>query len=235
MRTLVGLAAGLFALTLAAAAAANSAGIGNFSGKTGGNCGTCHNTGGAAPTLAFDGPSTLAAGAQGQYTLTVTTTLAKTGADIAGSDGVAFTAGTGLKSSSNDLVQSSPVAPTGGAATYTFTVTAPTAGSSMTLYASGVAADGNGTQTGDGSAVTTKTITVTGGAAAPASSSSSSTSTSSTGDDDDSTTKTTTDARDPWNDTQSCSASRGPSSAGVMAATFLALGLVASTRRRRRR
>ena len=238
MRKLVGALAGLFALTLTAAASASSAGISGFSGKTAGSSCTmtgCH-SGGAAPTVAIDGPATLAAGAQGSYTFTVTTALAKSGADIAASDGATLAAGTGLKIMSGELVQSSPLATASGAAKYTFTVTAPTSGTTMTLYAAGLAADGTGGTTGDGQAQTTLAVTVTGGGAAPAASSSASTS---TGDDDDSTTtksKSTSTASptDPWNDTQSCSASRGPSTGGIVAATFVVLGLVATKRRRQK-
>lgn len=223
-------------MTLTAVASANSGGIGNYSGKSGANCGTCH-TGGAAPTVAITGPTTLAAGAQGTYTLTVTTTLPKTGADIAASDGATLGAGTNLKASSNDVVQNSPVATASGAATYTFTATAPTSGTTMTLYGCGVGADGNGGQTGDGAAVTTLAVTVTGGSAAPAASSSSSSDTSTSskkGDDDDDSASTTAANKDPWNDTQSCAATPGEKTSGVVAGTFVALALLASKRRRRK-
>ena len=240
MRKLVGgVLAGLFALSLTTAASAFTGGDPGASGKTAGNtCGnaSCH-TGGPTPTVKIDGPATLAAGATGQYTFTVTTSLTKTGMGVAGSDGVTFTAGTGDQISSGEVAQSSPQAVTSGATTYTFSVVAPTTGSSMTLYGCGVGANGDGNSTGDGAATTTLAVTLTGGgAAAPASSSSASTS---TGDDDDSTstksTKTTTTSpADPWNDTQSCAAQGGPSPTGLVAATFLVLGLVATTRRRRK-
>ena len=241
MRKLVGVAAGLFALTLTATASATSSGLAGDSGKSSGTCGTCH-TGGAAPTVAIDGPDTLAANAQGSYTITVTTSLTSTGIDVAGSQGVALAAGTGDKVMSSEIVQSSPLAATGGSAQYTFTVTAPGFGQSLTLFASGVGANGDGAMGGDGAVAITKTIAVTGGSAAPPTSSETSTSSKKKkssdddDDDDDSTASKQTTVANPWNDTQSCAVSRGPSgdATPVVAAAFVALGLVASMRRRRR-
>src|SRR5207247_2465804 len=54
-----------------ALAFASSTGISGYSGKNASTCNSCH-TGGAAPMVTLNGPSTLVASATGTYTVTIT-------------------------------------------------------------------------------------------------------------------------------------------------------------------
>src|SRR5262249_13110798 len=124
---------GLAAFTFALHATANSGGIAGYSGKSEKNCNSCH-TGGTAPTVTLEGPYTLAAGKSAEYTLTVVGDD-KTGAVVAATDGVDLKAGDGFKASNSEMIHKAPQGATG---TFKFTVTAPEAGDSMTLFAVGL-------------------------------------------------------------------------------------------------
>jgi uncharacterized protein (TIGR03382 family) len=218
-------------VTAAGTASASSGGIAGYSGKSSVTCtttATCHG-GGTAPDVKLDGPTTLAAGADGEYTLTVTGTD-KTGADIAASSSSAkFTAEDGLKVLNNELVHSAPGA---GTATYKFKVTAPTSGAKMTLYASGL---GGGSQTASSSKAITMDVAITGGSAATGDdddSTSTTTKKSTSGDDDDDSTsskKSDLKNADPWNDS-GCNATGGSSQTW---AALLVAGVLLASRRRR--
>lgn len=162
--------AAVFGVLVSASVFATPAGISGFSGKSAGsNCGACH-TGGAAPTVAVTGPTTLAAGATGSYTVTITGGAgANAGVDAAFSGATsaaaAFTAGTGTKVLNGELVQSAAKPFAAGTATFTFTVKAPTAGGMFTLNVAGLSANNNNGPDGDGFATATLNITVPGGGA----------------------------------------------------------------------
>ncbi|MBX3226025.1 MAG: hypothetical protein KIT84_29380 [Labilithrix sp.] len=192
MRSWLSLSAALLVTLAAAPASANSGGVKGYSGKSA-SCKTCHN-GGAAPTVTLDGPSSLAAGASGDYTLTVKTELTKGSAGIS-ADGATLTAGENLKVTDGELTQTGPIDVAGGEVVFSFKVKAPSSGSSFKIYAAGLGSDGVNI-TGDGDATTTKSVSITGGGGggggddeddddSSSSSSSSSSKKTSSGDDDD--------------------------------------------------
>lgn len=124
-------------------------------------CSNCH-TGGPKPTVAFTGPATIDAGAVAQFTFTVTTGAAETGVDIAATNGVTLEHGTNTQDEFSELTQPAPQTPSGGKTDYTFTVTGPPYAGTIELWGSGVAANGNGSISGDNSAEGTMMITVVG-------------------------------------------------------------------------
>jgi hypothetical protein len=131
----------------------------------------CHSPTGSAPTVALTGPATLAAGATGSFTLTLTANAApntQSGCDIATSSAQAALAVTtaNLTLSSGELVQKTPLAFTNGTATYDFKITAPATAGSFTVYAYGMATNGSGTGGDNGKAATPLVVNVTGGAPA---------------------------------------------------------------------
>jgi hypothetical protein len=103
---------------------------------------TCHqNSSTAAVVVSVTGPATLAPGATGTYTLSVSRssgTFSTGGVDIAVSSGtLALASGsTGLKISSGELVHSAKFT---GATTKTFTLTAPATPGPITIYCTGAA------------------------------------------------------------------------------------------------
>jgi hypothetical protein len=135
-------------------------GIDGYTGKQGATCGACH-TGGGAPTVQIQGPTTINAGADVAYTFRVQTGAAITGMAVAATDGIKLLPGTGTMEQFAEVVQSAPRAPTGGAATYGFSVRA-MYGGTIKLWAVGLAANNNNGVGGDGAAATTLDVTVNG-------------------------------------------------------------------------
>ena len=181
MRALAAVSALLVTVLMSTAALANGGGVAGYTGKPtsfapqGESCSQCHN-GGTAPQVSIAGPSTLAAGQSGDYTLIVKTGETRAGAGVAATDGVVLTAGTGggFRDSFGEMVQDGSKAVSGGQATFSFRVTAPLTGTTLRLWAVGLAANGSGTG-GDSAAQITQDVSVTGGApATPPSTSSSS-------------------------------------------------------------
>ncbi|MBX3203415.1 MAG: hypothetical protein KF764_00040 [Labilithrix sp.] len=161
-----------FALTtslLTLTASANGGGVAGYTGKPtatspqGQSCNQCHN-GGATPQVSITGPASLAAGQSAEYSLVVATGQARAAGAIAGSDGAVLAplAGGGLRDSFGEMVQDGSRAVAGGQAAFRFRVTAPMTGTTLKLWAVGLAANGNGTG-GDRAAHATRDITVTGG------------------------------------------------------------------------
>lgn len=173
MRAVVGIAAFAVASLVPAAARANSSGVAGYSGKpninapAGESCNQCH-SGGTAPTLSWMGPTTLAAGQTAEYTLVVSTGASRAAAGIAATDGVVLTPVQNVIDAFGEMVQNAPVAVAGGQATFRFTVKAPASGTTLRLWAVGLAANNNGATSGDRAAHGTRDVTVTGGAPAPA-------------------------------------------------------------------
>lgn len=162
-----------FAFASPAFGNSNASGDTGRSSKTAGQtCNTnCHSPTGSAPAVALTGPATLAAGASGNFTLTLTANAApntQSGCDIATSSAQAVLAATtaNLTLSGGELVQRTPLAITNSVATYAFTVTAPSTAGSFTVYAYGMATNGSGTGGDDGKAATPLVVNVTGGAPA---------------------------------------------------------------------
>lgn len=157
----------LSACLLSAPALAFKAGVTGNSGKPGSTqtCNTCH-SGGSAPTVELTGPTSLAAGATGQYKLTITGGAGqKGGMNVAvDNSGASLEPGTdtGLKKQSNELTHTAPKPASAGAITFDFTMVAPPSEGTVKIFAAGNSVNGDTAQTGDLSALTSLSVTVTG-------------------------------------------------------------------------
>jgi hypothetical protein len=127
---------------------------------------TCHSSGNV-PQVDLTGPTSLAPGATGSYTLTVHNTGSQTyaGLNVTAAEGV-FTPGgtdTQLKPNNlthlNELTHTDKKASSGGQTSFSFDWTAPPAGfTNVTLVGWGNAVDGNVIMTGDAAAMATLTV-----------------------------------------------------------------------------
>jgi hypothetical protein len=162
-----------FACTLAlcttgAVAGAHEDGITGYSGKSGTFCNKCH-SGGVAPTVMLDGPTTLAAGSSATYTFTITGGAGAAGGLDAALDGASIAAGARLatvspstKLVSGEVTHTQPVSFASGSLTFQLSVVAPAAAGTMTLYVAGNSTNHDGTDKGDRAAATSLAITVDG-------------------------------------------------------------------------
>ncbi|HEX5747138.1 MAG TPA: MXAN_6652 family MXYO-CTERM-anchored protein [Archangium sp.] len=155
----------LSACLLSAPAFAYSAGMTGNSGKSAATCSTCH-AGGSAPTVTLTGPSSLAAGATGQYTLTITGGPGLKGGMNVAVDNTAASlepgTGTGIKKVSNELTHNAPKPAASGAITFNFSLVAPPSAGTVRIFAAGNSVNGDNNSTGDASATATLPVTVTG-------------------------------------------------------------------------
>ena len=151
------------------AALANVSGLAGYSGKpnlsapAGESCNKCH-SGAAAPMVTLTGPATLTAGQVADYALVVTTGANRAAGGVAATDGIVLTPVTGFRDSFGEMVPNGGLAVSGGKATFNFKVTAPMTGSTLRLWAVGLAANGNNGASGDKAAHLIKDVAVTGGA-----------------------------------------------------------------------
>lgn len=153
-----------------AIAFANQLGVVGYSGQRAGEtCNNCH-SGGGTPTVRITGPSTLAAGQTGDFTLTITGGAGTRGGMNVSVD-VAEAALQGVSGSttafSNEVHQSAPKAFSGGSVSFPFKLVAPPFGGTVKLFGAGNSVNGNGGTSGDRAALTTLSVTVTGGTTAP--------------------------------------------------------------------
>jgi uncharacterized protein (TIGR03382 family) len=161
-------AAGVLAASLLSTSAfAFGAGKTGSSGKSGSQpCTMCHN-GGTAPTVEISGPTTLAAGATGQYTLIIRGGAAvKAGMNVAASDAAASLepgSATEQKKEAGELTHKTSKAFSNGEARFDFSLIAPSTAGTVTLFGAGNSTNGNGTAVGDMSATTTLNVTVSAG------------------------------------------------------------------------
>ncbi len=152
-----------FALLAPAAAFATSGGVVGYSGKGGIFCTSCHGVGaGTVPTVAIEGPASLATGEVATYTVRITGGPGvRGGTNVAASTAaVGLAAGPGLVLEGGELRHTAPKAFASGNTSWTFFVTAPPTAGTFTLYAAGNSCNGMGSG-GDRSATTTRAITVT--------------------------------------------------------------------------
>jgi hypothetical protein len=189
MRKMLAALSGAALLLATSVALSHSNGITGQSGKQGANCNSCH-TGGATPNVQIRGPLKIDAGATATYRFHIEPrplydggyeagdggldagdaeagpmSYGVTGCGIAAQDELTLgaTSDGGLKALNGELTHVAPLAPDdAGTATYSFTVTAPQYGGFYTIYASGNAANGDGTQAGDMAGLTTFTVQVIG-------------------------------------------------------------------------
>lgn len=153
----------LSACLLSAPAFAFGNGAVGYSGKSNPTCTMCH-SGGSAPTVELTGPTSLAAGATGQYKLTITGGPGlKGGMNVAVDDTAAsLEPGTDTRKQTNELTHKAAKPASGGSITFDFTMVAPPSAGTVKLFAAGNSVNGDGNQTGDLSATTTLSVTVTG-------------------------------------------------------------------------
>jgi hypothetical protein len=153
----------LGALLAPLTALAYGGGVVGFSGKSPGQlCTGCHTVStGTAPTVTLDGPATLNAGQTGTFTLTITGGPGVRGGMNVAVSGTAavLNAGAGSAKESGELRHASPLAFSGGRVSWSFTVTAPSAAGTFTLYGAGNSTNGSGSG-GDRSALVTKVVNV---------------------------------------------------------------------------
>jgi hypothetical protein len=120
--------------------------------------------------VTLTGPDTLAAGATGNYTLTISG-----GAGVKGGMNVAVNNNGGtlgivagdLKLVTGELTHTAAKAFTGTEVQFAFTLKAPDAAGTTTLFASGNSTNGNGSEDGDRSVSITKQVQITGGTGNP--------------------------------------------------------------------
>lgn len=158
---------------------ANGGGTTGYSGRfpSEGTCSKsgCHAPGAAVPTISLAGPTSLAAGATGNYTLTITTGAGRVGFNIDAADSANLlavvapgkialnTAATGAGVTFGEVHHTGPNAPK----VVNFSMTAPAAGvTGIRIYAAGMASNNSGTG-GDGVSNTSYNVTVTGGGTPP--------------------------------------------------------------------
>ncbi len=176
------------AVTLARSAGAHP-GITGYSGKpyngTSETCTTnCHAKGANPPTLTITVPTSVVAGSTSQVTIVVAGNRVRTSLNAAFTDGVKTVKGTNTDTplpaqEPTELAAVDPP-PSGATATYKFSFIAPNVPGAITMYVSGMAANGSGTG-GDAVATTTRAITITALDAGMASDAGSSSGTSGTG------------------------------------------------------
>ena len=132
----------------------------------------CHsvNPSAATPTVEISGPTTLAAGATGDYTLIIRGGAAvKAGMNVAVSNngGTLSTVGNDLKLLSGELTHTAPKDFANNEARFDFKLVAPSAAGTSKLFASGNSTNGNGSNEGDRSVSVTRDIQITGGSQQP--------------------------------------------------------------------
>ncbi|PTL75967.1 MXAN_6652 family MXYO-CTERM-anchored protein [Vitiosangium sp. GDMCC 1.1324] len=157
--------AGVVALSLLAAPAfATSTGITGQSGKDGLTCNTCH-SGGAAPTVEFSGPATLAPGETGQYSFIIRGGAAKKGGvNIAVSHAAALLqAGVGTKKLGAELSHFEPRDFVGDELRFDFSLVAPSTDVTLTLFGAGNSTNADLGSSGDRSSTARWSVVVGNG------------------------------------------------------------------------
>lgn len=166
---LAGIAAGLVSFS----AQANSSGILGRSGKQGQTCMSgCHGSNspsGLTPTVELSGPTSLEAGATGNYALIIRGGPAvKAGFNVAVSNGGGtLVAGSDQSVQGGELTHDRPKSFSDGEARFEFTLQAPASAGTVTLFGAGNSVNDNGDNSGDRAAATKLDVTVTGGTVTP--------------------------------------------------------------------
>lgn len=143
-------------------ALAASVGITGQSGKNGATCITCHK-GGAACTVEFEGPATLAPGATGQYSFIIRGGAAKTGGvDISVDNAEASleTDSSGMKKLGAELTHSAPQPFHADELRFDFSLVAPATDVTLTLFGAGNSSNADLLPEGDKAAATKLTVRV---------------------------------------------------------------------------
>ncbi len=139
-----------------------STGVFGFSGKDGATCTQCHSGSGSA-TVTLSGPQHLQPGEHGSYTFDVVTGATS---NVAGLD-VATSTGTLVSLSQNNptFLNNGEISHKGGPAKggtvqWRFELDAPTDMGTLTLFAAGLAANANGSTSGDNTGTASLMITI---------------------------------------------------------------------------
>ena len=139
-------------------------GITGFSGRTGAICNSCHAGGTAAPTVDFEGPTSVAPGSTNTYRFNVRSQAAAQnsgGLDIAVTGGqLAVASEQGARVTVNEIVHNSPKANVDGVATWEFTWTAPAAPGAVTMFGAGNSVNTDDSSFGDRATAVTLAIEV---------------------------------------------------------------------------
>jgi uncharacterized protein (TIGR03382 family) len=148
---------------LSTPALANSTGTHGQSSKQGVNCNGCH-LGASAPKVELSGPSELAPGETGQYSLTITGGAAKVGGlNIAVDNAAAvLMPGEGQQKLGDELTHTAPKAFTNGTLRFDFSLVAPSKPGTIKLFGSGNSANGDLGSTGDRGSSTSMSVTIPG-------------------------------------------------------------------------
>ena len=162
-------ALGGLALHRAEPARASSGGRTGLSGNpaTGGQtCSRCHN-GGVTPDVAIEGPTTLAAGATGTYTLTIMGGQSNLGGfDVSATGGAlaALNGATDVWLSNGEVTHTAPkTVDAMGQVAFSFLWTAPAQAGAVKLYGVGNSVNGNFNPSGDAADTATLDVTVSAG------------------------------------------------------------------------
>jgi uncharacterized protein (TIGR03382 family) len=174
-RFFLGAAGVLAACLISVPAYANLSGIVARSGKnTGQTCmlAGCHNDSPSAvmPTVEISGPTTLQAGATGNYTLIIRGGPAvQAGMNVAVSNngGTLNKVGNDLKVLAGELTHTAPKNFANNEARFDFTLVAPAAAGTAKLFASGNSTNGNGAKEGDRAVTATLDVQITASSQPP--------------------------------------------------------------------
>lgn len=122
----------------------------------------CHTlSGGTAPTVTLDGPSSLAPGQTGNYTFIIRGGPASRGGFNVAVDGAGtLNAGAGSKKVAGEITHTGPKVFANGEVRFDFSLVAPATGTTLTLFGAGNSVNGNANETGDASATTTLKVKV---------------------------------------------------------------------------
>lgn len=131
-------------------------------GAGGTTCAVCHTGDLAAPAVSIVGPASLAPGASGEYTFTMTGGPAIVGGFNVSTSGSAgtLTPGVGVKADSGELTHTSPKPFSANTVTFDFSWTAPAATGPVTVYGAGLSANGAMGNQGDAVGATTFVVQV---------------------------------------------------------------------------
>ncbi|TKC94186.1 MXAN_6652 family MXYO-CTERM-anchored protein [Polyangium fumosum] len=143
-------------------ALAASAGITGQSGKKGATCITCHK-GGEPCTVEFEGPTTLAPGATGQYSFVIRGGAAKTGGmdiSVDHEEASLETGSGGMKKLGAELTHSAPQPFNAGELRFDFSLVAPVTDVTLTLFGAGNSSNADLLPEGDRAAATKLTVRV---------------------------------------------------------------------------
>jgi len=154
--------ASLLLLLLPTVAQAYSTGVFGYSGKDGASCTQCHAAGAAIPTVTLAGPTHLAVGEHGTYTFDVVTgaTSHVAGLDVAVSGGTLVSLAQNNATFLNNGEISHKGVAKGNTVQWRFELDAPSVPGTLTVFATGLAGNADGNNTGDGVGGTTLVVEV---------------------------------------------------------------------------